>query len=90
MRNAASIRMCIGCGEREIQSRLLRFSLGKDGTLEPNTGHGRSGYLHPRKKCLQAFAKVRSGFVRSLRAVVSQELRAQYIAQLERNTTLLS
>ncbi len=90
MRKMGPIRMCIGCGEREVQRALLRFSLGEDGMLKAGAGRGRSGYLHPRGKCLQAFAKARPGFVRSLRAVVSQDLRAQYIAQLECNPTVLS
>jgi len=90
VKKAAPVRMCVGCGKRDLQCSLLRFSLGTAGTLVTNAGQGRSGYLHPQRKCVQAFSKVRSGFVRSLRVVVSQEARAQYVAQLECSTTLLS
>ena len=90
MKKAAPVRMCVGCGKRDLQRSLLRFSLGTAGTLVADASQGRSGYLHPQRKCVQAFSKVRSGFIRSLRAVVSQEVRAQYVAQLERSTTLLS
>ncbi|MBI3756555.1 MAG: DUF448 domain-containing protein [Deltaproteobacteria bacterium] len=90
MKKAAPVRMCVGCGKRDLQRSLLRFSLGAAGMLVADAGQGRSGYLHPQRECVQAFSKVRSGFVRSLRVVVSQEIRAQYIAQLEHRTMLFS
>jgi predicted RNA-binding protein YlxR (DUF448 family) len=88
MKRAAPIRTCVGCGERGLQSQLLRFSLGKDGTLKTGSGKGRGGYLHPCRKCTLAFVRLRSGFVRSLRTTVPQEIRARYIAQIERSATL--
>jgi predicted RNA-binding protein YlxR (DUF448 family) len=90
VRKTAPLRMCVGCGERAAQPDLLRFSLSAAGLLVKGTGQGRSGYLHPREKCVQTFVKARSGFVRSLRAVVSSERRAQYIAELGRDSLLLS
>jgi predicted RNA-binding protein YlxR (DUF448 family) len=89
MRKATPIRTCVGCGGRDLQSQLVRFSLGRDGLLVAGCGHGRGGYLHPRRSCAQAFTKTRSGFVRSLRAVVSQEMRARFIMQIENGAVLL-
>ena len=88
MKRAAPIRTCVGCGERSLQSQLLRFSLEKDGTLKVGPGSGRGGYLHPCRKCTLAFAHSRSGFVRSLRTTVPKEIRARYIAQIECSATL--
>jgi predicted RNA-binding protein YlxR (DUF448 family) len=90
MRKAIPIRTCVGCGGRDLQSQLLRFFLGRDGLLVAGFGHGRGGYLHPRRSCVQAFTKTRSGFVRSLRAVVSPEIRARFITQIENSAVLLS
>lgn len=90
MKKAIPIRTCVGCGGRDLQSHLVRFFLGKDGLLVDGVGHGRSGYLHSRRRCVQAFTKTRSGFVRSLRAVVSQEIRARFISQIENSAVLLS
>jgi len=83
-------RTCVGCGERDLQSQMSRFALGPDGLLVPGFGNGRGGYLHPRRGCIQAFLKTRSKFVRSLRAVVSQEIRARLIAQIETSAVLSS
>ena len=87
MRRAIPIRLCIGCGNRERKSALLRFSLGPDGSLRYGCGNGRGGYLHPRHDCLRAFAMARSGVVRSLRANLSREMRIRYAAQIEQQIT---
>ena len=89
MKKSAPIRTCVGCGERALQGQLLRFSLRKDGTLTAGPGNGRGGYLHPRRKCTLAFVNARSGFVRSLRTAIPQEIRARYLAQIEQSATLL-
>ena len=82
--------MCVACGERDLKVRLLRFFLREDGWLELGAGEGRGGYLHPRLRCVQDFFKARSSFVRSLRAVVSRDRRAHFIAQIESSAALLS
>jgi predicted RNA-binding protein YlxR (DUF448 family) len=69
---------------------MLRFAFGPDGLFALGFGHGRGGYLHPRRGCLQHFLKMRSGFVRSLRAAVSQEIRADLISQIENRAVLSS
>jgi hypothetical protein len=90
MRKSIPIRTCVGCGGRDLQSQLVRFFLGRDGLLVAGINHGRGGYLHSRRSCIQAFTKTRSGFLRSLRTVVSQEIRARFITQIENSAALLS
>jgi predicted RNA-binding protein YlxR (DUF448 family) len=87
-KQATPIRMCVGCGGRDIQSQLIRFTLEPEGALISGRGKGRGGYLHPRHKCVRAFTASRSGFVRSLRVVVSRETRERYVALLEHSLTL--
>jgi len=82
------MRRCVGCGGRETQSRLIRFTLGPDGALVSGREKGRGGYLHPQRRCVRAFAASRSGFVRSLRVVVSREMRERYATLLEHSSTL--
>ena len=89
MKRAVPVRLCIGCGGRDAQSRLLRFTVGAGGALMPGSGNGRGGYLHPQRRCVQAFATARTKFVRSLGVVVSREMRERYATLLEHSATLL-
>jgi predicted RNA-binding protein YlxR (DUF448 family) len=82
------IRMCVGCGGRESQGQLLRFTLGPEGALVPGRGNGRGGYIHPRRECVRVFLASRSSFVRSLRATVLREARKRYAALLEHSVPL--
>ena len=82
------MRMCVGCGGRDMQSQFVRFTLGPEGTLVSGQGKGRGGYLHPRRGCIRAFTASRSSFVRSLRVVVSRETREHYATLLEHSMTL--
>jgi len=88
MKRTTPMRMCIGCGGRDMQSQLVRFTRGPEGVLVPGRGKGRRGYLHPRRGCVRAFTASRSGFVRSLRVVVSRETRDRYATLLEHSITL--
>ena len=90
MKRAVPIRMCIGCGGRDAQSRLLRFTVGAGGTLVPGPGNGRGGYLHTQRGCVRAFATARTRFVRSLGVVVSREMRERYATLVEHSAMLLS
>jgi len=81
------IRLCIGCGSRDEQSHLIRLSLGTDGALALGPGKGRGGYLHRRRRCVQAFASARAGMVRSLGVVLSRDKRKQYAALIEQRVT---
>jgi len=85
VKQTAAIRQCIGCGQRDEQRRLVRFTLGADGTLHIGAGNGRGAYFHRRRVCVQAFATSRSGPVRSLRVVVSREMRAHYAKLIDQN-----
>lgn len=82
------MRLCVGCGERESKSRLLRFTLGAEGALVLGSGNGRGGYLHPRRKCVRAFATSRAGFVRSVGVVLSREMRERGALLIEQSATL--
>jgi predicted RNA-binding protein YlxR (DUF448 family) len=82
------MRICVGCRGRDRQSQLIRFTLGPEGALVSGQGKGRGGYLHPQRKCVRAFTASRSGFVRSLRVVVSREMRERYATLLEHSITL--
>jgi predicted RNA-binding protein YlxR (DUF448 family) len=79
------IRQCIACGQRDEQRQLLRFTLGENGALLIGAGNGRGAYCHRQRVCVQAFATSRSGPVRSLRVVVSREMRAHYAKFIEQH-----
>ena len=79
------IRQCVGCGRRDEQRHLVRFTLGADGALHLGAGNGRGAYCHRQRACVQAFATSRSGLVRSLRVVLSRDLRVQYAKLLAQN-----
>jgi predicted RNA-binding protein YlxR (DUF448 family) len=85
MEQTTPIRQCIGCGQRDAQRHLLRFTLDVDGALRIGAGNGRGAYFHRQRACIQAFATSRSGLVRSLRIVVSREMRAHYAALIEQD-----
>lgn len=88
MKRATPIRLCVGCGKRDAQSRLLRFVAGPEESLVSGRGTGRGGYVHPQQKCVRAFVAMRNGFVRSLKATFAREARAAYAAQLARTVGL--
>lgn len=87
MKHIAPIRQCVGCGQRDEQRQLVRFTLGPDGALRLGAGNGRGAYCHRQHKCVRAFATSRSGPLRSLRVVVSREMRAQYAKIIEQDLT---
>ena len=65
------IRTCVGCRARDARALLARFVVAR-GTLALDAtarAPGRGAYLHPRRACLEAFAR-KGGFVRSLRCVI--------------------
>ena len=85
MKQTAPIRQCIGCGQRDEQRHLLRFTLGENGTLHIGAGNGRGAYFHRQQACVRAFSTSRSGPVRSLGVVVSREMRAHYAKVIEQD-----
>lgn len=88
MKRTVPIRRCIGCGKREKQQNLLRFTAGPEGSLRPGAGNGRGAYLHPYRACIRAFTTARSKFIRSLRRTISREARECYATQIENSLTL--
>ena len=62
------IRTCCGCGQREVQGRLVRVTT-VDGSLVLDLARqrgGRGAYLHPHRACWKSFAQGK-GYVQSLR-----------------------
>jgi predicted RNA-binding protein YlxR (DUF448 family) len=75
-------RSCVGCNERDAQSRLVRF-VRHDGRFAWDPGRrlpGRGAYLHLEAACLEAFLS-RKPFLRSLRTSVSASERAHLVAE---------
>lgn len=85
MKQTVAIRQCIGCGQRDEQCHLIRFRLSADGALQLGAGNGRGAYFHRQQACVRVFATSRSGPVRSLRVVVSRDMRAHYAKLIEQN-----
>lgn len=86
MKQTTPIRQCIGCGQRDEQHQLLRFTIGGDAALRDGGGSGRGAYIHRQHACIQKFATSRAGLVRSWGVVVSREMRARYAALMEQYT----
>ncbi len=83
MKRIGPIRTCLGCGRRERKSQLLRLTAGAGGAVIPDQRQGRGGYLHPQQDCVNAFVSTRPKIFRSVRAVLSREARARYVALIE-------
>lgn len=75
----------MGCGGRDEQPKLLRVGCDPAGNLtvlRDRRHSGRSGYLHPQRKCGAQFA-ARKGPVRSLRKNVDRAVRVRFVEGLE-------
>ena len=88
MKRAAPIRRCVGCGERDLQRSLLRFTQDTEGQLHSGASVGRGAYLHPHQTCLKSFARARPKFIRSLKKTVSREARERYALLIENSLRL--
>jgi predicted RNA-binding protein YlxR (DUF448 family) len=88
MKRAVPIRRCIGCGDRDLQRDLLRFTQDTEGQLHSGASLGRGAYLHPHHTCLKAFTRARSKFIRSLKKTVSREARERYALLIENSLRL--
>jgi predicted RNA-binding protein YlxR (DUF448 family) len=78
------VRSCVGCGERDVQGRMVRLARDAAGALRVDPKRslpGRGAYLHRAEECFSRFAK-RRGMVRSLRSAVDTPTRAQVVAEL--------
>ncbi len=83
MKYTEPIRTCLGCRRREKKGRLLRLVVTSQGQLVPADSHGRGGYLHASRECVNTFVRARTKSFRSLRAVCSHEARVSYAALIE-------
>jgi len=64
------VRTCLGCGNRFLKQKMLRFGVGPDGFLEVDAGKklsGRGAYCCPRSRCLADLAKKRGKLLKVLR-----------------------
>jgi len=74
------IRTCVGCRARDARVHLVRFVAHAGAIVHAARLNGRGAYVHPRRACLEAFAR-RGGFVRSLRCVVPKLEREAFRAR---------
>ncbi len=79
-----AVRTCVGCGSRDVQSRMLRLQWLQDGPgpVDRPAG-GRSAYVHACGECVARLEKSRL-LERSLRRRVASRERMQLIERLER------
>lgn len=79
------VRTCIGCGQREVRSALVRLQVDAAGELVAihTATRGRSAYLHARQGCVSGVLRSK-GLGRSLRATVDREARQRAVVRLTR------
>ncbi len=77
-------RTCVGCGERDRQSVLVRFALAEGGEVVASGRHraGRGAYVHMRSDCIAGLARSRR-LERSLRTRVERGARERFAERLE-------
>ena len=82
-RRHGAVRTCVGCGQRDLQGRMIRFAAGGDGELlvTHGGGPGRSAYLHQTRSCVEALVKSR-WLRRSLRVETSGQSRRLFTEHL--------
>lgn len=64
------MRTCLGCGNRFLKQKLLRFGVGPDGFIKVDAKKnlfGRGAYCCPRSRCLTDFAKKKGKILKVLR-----------------------
>ena len=78
------IRTCVGCGQRDLQSVMVRVTRDEGGYLTIDAKrrlNGRGGYLHRAENCLENFAR-RKGLIRALGANVDRKARSVLVERL--------
>lgn len=78
------LRTCLGCGQRDAQSHLIRLTAQSDGHLgvADSNGRGRGGYLHKTASCWQEFARKKSHY-RAFHMELSKNAKAALIQALQ-------
>jgi predicted RNA-binding protein YlxR (DUF448 family) len=74
-------RTCVGCGERDAQSALVRFRATTDGGLSEESRVGRSAYVHARVTCARSLRRSKH-LTRALRRNIAAETRDGYTTAL--------
>lgn len=82
-RSHVPVRTCVGCGQTDRQSDLVRLSRSVEGRIclaRRGQAKGRSAYLHPSPGCWRNFLS-RGGSIRSLRTTLDKSERAALFEQ---------
>ena len=78
------VRTCVGCGQRDLQSVMVRVVRDDGGQLCVDAKRrlaGRGGYLHHAENCWENFAR-RKGLIRALGANVDRKARSVLVERL--------
>lgn len=83
-RDYVPLRTCLGCGQRDAQSHLIRLRARSDGQLEVARGKGcgRGGYLHKAASCWQGFGRKKSHY-RAFHMELSKDAKEVLIQALQ-------
>jgi predicted RNA-binding protein YlxR (DUF448 family) len=77
------LRTCLGCGERDEQSRLIRLTVCGEGMLKiDRDGEGRGGYLHRAAPCWQNFIR-RKHHYRAFRMELRKDAKEKLTQELK-------
>jgi uncharacterized protein len=75
-------RTCLGCGSREEQKKLIRLIVGEGRELKVDRlANARGGYLHPSRRCWQAFLR-RKSLHRAFRIEIGKDAKEKLIREL--------
>jgi len=84
--DSSSQRTCLGCGERDAQSQMIRLTVSPDGRLKVDAvGQGRGGYLHRVEQCWQDFLR-RKHHYRAFRMELCRDAKQQLTEELKART----
>jgi predicted RNA-binding protein YlxR (DUF448 family) len=72
----------LGCGAREEQIQLIRLVVGEGRELKVDRStNARGGYLHPARRCWQAFLR-RKSLHRAFHVEISRDAKEKLIREL--------
>jgi uncharacterized protein len=77
-------RTCLGCREVDFQQAMIRLAALPEGVVIDPAGKlgGRGGYVHPRRQCLELFAKGKINRFHSLRRTLDRSERVNLVNML--------
>jgi predicted RNA-binding protein YlxR (DUF448 family) len=72
----------LGCGAREEQNKLIRLVVGEGRELKLDRwANARGGYLHPARRCWQAFLR-RKSLHRAFHVEIGKDAKEKLIREL--------